>query len=78
LITKDGDYYTGDIHNGKFHGQGRILYAKNDDYEVMFEGEWKEGERITGTYIKSNFEWKYVGPFVKNLPHGEGEMTLKD
>ena len=53
------------------------MYAKNDDYEVMFEGEFREGERVQGKYVKNQFDWIYTGPFLKNVPHGEGVMQLK-
>lgn len=77
LITQEGDFYQGDITNGKYHGYGRLIYAKNDDYNIMYEGEWNHGERTNGTLIMNNFEWKYNGPFLKDKPHGEGEVTIK-
>ena len=69
-MTKEGNFYQGDILNGKYHGHGWLIYAKNDDYEIMFEGEWKEGEWSQGCLIKNNFDWKYTGPFLKGVPHG--------
>jgi len=43
----------------------------------MFEGEWKEGERVQGKLVKNNFDWIYEGPFLKNVPHGKGSVTIK-
>ena len=43
---------------------------------MLYDGEWKDGEWIHGILVKNQGEWEYEGPFVKNIPHGKGRVTI--
>lgn len=59
MIYKDGDVYTGDFVDGKFHGKGRYIWNK-DAKSDFYEGEFKvndangQGEKRfkSGTHYK--------------------------
>ena len=68
LSFKDGETYTGEFKNGKFHGKGVSIFKNNAGYE----GQWKDGMFDGfGTYKFEN-GGKYVGEFKKDLRNGKG------
>ena len=66
---ENGEYYKGDILNGKANGKG-ILYYKNGKkkYDGEFINNKAEGE---GVYFYENGNY-YVGQFKNGLKHGKG------
>ena len=68
----DGSSYKGNFKDGLYHGQGTITWANGD----KFEGEFKEGARIKGTYTwpekRKGYMYKYIGEFKNNEFEGEG------
>ena len=67
---ENGEYYKGDILNGKAYGKG-ILYYKNGKkkYEGNFINDKKEGK---GLFYYKNGKKKYDGEFINNKAEGEG------
>ena len=59
----DGSSYKGDFKDGLYHGQGTFTWANGD----KFEGEFKEGVRVKGTYTwpekRTGYMYKYIGGF---------------
>ena len=82
---ENGNNYSGQWKNGKFHGQG--IYT-NNIYGQTFEGEWNEGYFSRGTMIYSkgingiNNDEKYIGEvaysFGYPVPHGQGVFYSKN
>ena len=55
-----------------FNGYGKFAC----DCGYVFEGDFKNGERITGTLTKS--ELVYTGEFLNELAHGYGKIVYQD
>jgi hypothetical protein len=67
----DEGNYTGDLKDGKPHGQGTITYANGNKYA----GEWRNGLRNgQGTCIWPGGT-KYVGEFRDGHENGQGTRT---
>ena len=65
---QDGSKYSGEIMNGKPHGQGKYTWPDGDEYV----GRWINGARHgLGCHSRRN-GFVYIGEFKKNLPDGEG------
>ena len=65
---QDGSKYSGEIENGKPHGQGKYTWPDGDEYV----GRWMNGARHgLGCHSRRN-GFVYIGEFKKNLPDGEG------
>mmetsp|Transcript_65128 Transcript_65128/g.196544 ORF Transcript_65128/g.196544 Transcript_65128/m.196544 type:complete len:306 (+) Transcript_65128:71-988(+) len=68
IVWASGNYYTGDIHNGKKHGNGTFT--------------WASGQTYTGQLVNGDFEGRgvfeyeggnrYEGEVHKDQKHGEG------
>ena len=57
------------------HGNGKMTFVNGDTYE----GEYVEGKRRGhGVYKWKATNSRYVGEFLDNLKHGEGEMVYPD
>ncbi len=69
--TRDGrptDRYEGEMKDGLYEGQGKIVYANR----ARYEGEFRAGERDgRGTYTFPSGA-KLIGTFVEGRPHGHG------
>jgi hypothetical protein len=67
----DGSTYSGEIHEGLFHGEGVQRFASGMVYRGQFlEGAWHGlGE------LESPVGWRYVGDFQNGLMTGQGVMT---
>ena len=91
IINVDGDYYIGQLKDGKMHGKGK-LYFKNGNikYEGDFANDKKEG---TGTYFYFNRECFifenhkkfylekgdcYIGQWKNDKRNGKGIIFLRD
>ena len=65
---QDGSEYSGEILNGKPHGQGKYIWPDGDKYV----GSWMHGARHgLGCHSRRN-GFVYLGEFKKNLPDGDG------
>lgn len=65
-----GNKYVGEFKNGKFSGEGKMLYVFGSTYL----GQWKNGNRHgQGVYEFANGD-KYVGQYKDNRYEGEGTL----
>ncbi len=72
IISKNGHEFSGFFKDDKPHGEGRIIF-KNGDYLIgNFNGNSIEGQGQLTFVTKESY---YKGDFLKNLPHGQGELT---
>ena len=62
------DVYEGEFRDGKFHGQGKLIYKDGS----VYEGTWENGmpRNGKGTY-KETFGRVYEGAFVDGKRHGK-------
>lgn len=67
-------YYTGHFANGKYNGQGTLMYKDGS----FLTGEWDNG-KITGqgTHLSSSGDL-YIGAFVNGKKDGSGLFVYKD
>lgn len=65
--------YTGEIQNGKPHGNGKIFYNEDNDKDrVSYEGAWEDGlPSGEGTMVWKSGQ-KYVGGWLKDKRSGWG------
>ena len=59
-----GHNYTGDLKDGKRHGNGLYIYPNGDTYKGQWSSDTKEGE---GTLTYNNDSYTYSGNFKKDL-----------
>lgn len=92
--TVDVEYgkYTGELKNGKPHGQGEIVFSKNYPLPSPASGEALQGETYEGTFAdgkptqltkiefskgEKELEYgKYTGELRNGVPHGKGEIVF--
>ena len=70
-----GDKYIGEWENGKFHGQGKIIYPWGRKRK-KYIGEFKNGYRHGTGILKSKLGLKYVGEWQNDKYHGQGTLNL--
>ena len=69
-----GDFYNGNLQEGKRHGFGIYRYSNGD----VYEGDWKNDQRHgKGIYISESDKIKYDGAFIRDKYHGYGIIKLK-
>ncbi|WP_166255004.1 C13 family peptidase [Marinobacter salicampi] len=70
----DGSTYSGDVHEGLFHGEGVQAFASGMTYSGEFrDGYWHgEGE------LESPAGWRYEGEFRKGQMAGQGVLEDDD
>ena len=79
-ITYDnGQRFTGEFVNGKTHGHGTLTSVNGN---VVFDGEYKYGERISGTQTFANGNkftgtYEYSSPKNGTLTSASGEVLFK-
>ncbi|MDR0814302.1 MAG: hypothetical protein LBN37_00960 [Bacteroidales bacterium] len=70
-----GDYYIGDIVDGRRHGAGEYHWTNGDWYK----GQWVNGERTgQGTYYFASTGETDIGQFLKGKKVGSGTVKWKD
>jgi hypothetical protein len=91
IINEKGDYYIGELENGKMNGKGKI-YFKNGNVKYMgdFVNDKKEG---IGQYFFETDEYYfiedhkkfylligdyYIGPWLNDKMYGIGKIYLRD
>jgi clan AA aspartic protease (TIGR02281 family) len=67
-----GERYTGGYLNGKYNGQGTLVYANGEKYVGEFRDNLRNGR---GTYSWPDGR-RYVGEFRDGQPNGYGRYTL--
>ncbi len=74
--------YRGHFQNGRREGEGVITWMCD---ATQFKGTWKNGRRHQGIFRMQDgvvnglkYSKKYDGPWVKDLPHGQGTLILGD
>ncbi len=69
-IGQNGNKYTGNFKNGKYHGAGTYIFAEGDSYNGDFVNGTYQGQ---GTYTFANGD-KYVGEFSNSTYNGIGTI----
>ena len=91
LINEKGDYYIGELKNGKMNGKGKI-YFKNGNVKYMgdFVNDKKEGigqyffETDEYYFIEDHKKFNlligdyYIGPWLNDKMYGIGKIYLRD
>lgn len=67
LRDREGNWYQGDMRNGKFHGLGMIQYTNGE----KFEGEFKDNMFLKGSFYHLNGA-TYDGEWINNTFNGQG------
>mmetsp|Transcript_24771 Transcript_24771/g.37745 ORF Transcript_24771/g.37745 Transcript_24771/m.37745 type:complete len:329 (+) Transcript_24771:54-1040(+) len=71
IVWASGNYYEGDIRNGKKHGVGRFTWASGQTYEgQLINGDF-EGRGV----FKYEDGGRYEGAVHKDKKHGHGHMV---
>ena len=72
----NGDIYSGEWKNDKYHGQGTYTWGKDSENPGdTYIGEFKDGKRHgQGTYTHADGD-KYVGNYKDDKKHGQGTYT---
>ena len=71
FVDENGNYYIGQMENGKHIGKG-IIYYKNG--KILYEGDFINGKREGfGKFIDKNGDW-YIGQWLNGQKHGEGKI----
>lgn len=70
-ILPDGGRYYGETRDGRFHGEGTIIWENGSRYEGGFVDGLSEGD---GRYYSEDGS-VYEGEFVEGQFHGEGKLT---
>ena len=65
----EGMVFTGELGDGTFHGEGKIVFANGDTYEGTLAGGRFNGY---GKYVSSD-GWRYEGYFRDGKPESPGE-----
>lgn len=71
----NGDEYTGQYRNNKFHGEG-LLENKRMNYR--YEGDFRIGLKEGNGTEKYKNGSIYVGEFKNNMKNGRGKLTKLD
>ena len=69
----NGDFYEGDMKEGKVSGEGTMIYKDNE--VVAYKGEWENGQwhgKGTAKYIDGE---TYKGEYHKNERRGQGKCV---
>ena len=68
--------YSGDIHEDKPHGVGKLTYTKGTKTFTFYEGKFLNG-LFDGNGSYSDKNYLYEGTFRKGKMNGEGKITYK-
>lgn len=70
----EGNLYTGDMLNGKRHGDGVLFMISGGKYDGEWENDCYQGN---GTLVLESGNI-YIGAFSKGFMHGHGKMIYSD
>lgn len=75
LVRDNGNKYTGEFKNGRFHGHGTYTFNEPKWKGDQYVGEFKNGQyEGLGTYTWANGD-KLTGDFKNDAPNGHGTYT---
>ena len=74
MVWANGDYYVGEIKDGKKHGEGTYTWADGAKYVGQYKDGKKHGE---GTWTFASGD-TYVGQWKDGKKHGQGKQTFSD
>ncbi|KAL3659557.1 hypothetical protein V7S43_015544 [Phytophthora oleae] len=74
LRSPDGKLWGGEWVNGQLHGRGERVYLPLEFDTLMTKDMLASNISLAGARIKLYGMVRYVGEFVKNVRHGEGEL----
>lgn len=74
ITLPDGSVYTGEMRNGRFHGQGELNGGNGDHYKGGFENGLIHGE---GRWEFSNGTY-YEGEFYQGMMQGKGLIVYSN
>ena len=73
LNFENGDYYVGELKDGKITGKGRMVYKNNKIYEGEFlDDKWNGFGKAEFFHPDGKLESSYEGNWVRNLREGHG------
>ena len=80
LIDLGGDEYVGQFRNGKYHGQGKMIYALTGN---IYDGDWEDGQHHgQGVLTEVSTGNVYTGGWKYGRKHGsfvlKGVVTDED
>ena len=68
--------YKGQLRNGKFNGQGKLVSKQKDGTEKIWDGNWRNGE-LNGKGKFSSSTFTYQGEWLNGKSNGQGvQKTL--
>ena len=75
FLEKNGDYYLGELKEGKFEGKGELEFQGVSKYKGEFKNDLPEGKGIF-----EDFEnlYKYEGDWVNGCKTGRGVLEFSD
>ena len=79
LNFENGDYYVGELKDGKITGKGRMVYKNNKIYEGEFlDDKWNGFGKAEFFHPDGKLESSYEGNWVRNLREGHGREIFYD
>ena len=72
IFADDDTYYKGDLKNGFFNGQGKMVWANKIEYEGYFENSMLSGKGKITKIIEIDKNEIYEGNFTENEFNGKG------
>eukprot|EP01032_Pedospumella_encystans_P008248 gene8248-9813_t len=74
LNIKPNQYYSGQILNGRWHGEGVLKYNSGDEHKGFFKYGLRDGP---GTLVTASGV-TYVGSFTQDKLNGQSKITYAD
>ena len=71
---KNGDFFEGDIKQGKAHGNGKMVYHNKNKYQGEFLNDLRHGKGQL-TFVNASF---YSGEFANDHFHGKGVFRFSN
>lgn len=75
FIDLKGNYYKGDLLNGKYEGEGELFLKDKFKYTGIFKDNFPNGK---GTLIYFEKNIKYSGEIIEGKKHGKGILEFAD
>ena len=75
FLEKNGDYYIGELKDGKFEGKGELEIIGISKYKGEFKNDLPNGKGILNDYEKG---YTYEGDFIEGKKDGKGILEYID
>ena len=75
FIDENGNYYKGNLKNGKEEGNGELLIKDQFKYYGEFSNDIQNGKGKEENLVDGSI---YEGDFVNGVKNGKGKLTLKN